>query len=409
MPYSLITRAAFCYPVLVAVVAPTAAHGQTGAVAPNLDQVVAIALRQNPDILGARLRTDSARAEQRIARAVPDPSAAISPQNPYQYSLTELIDIGPRRTYRTRAAGQGFAAAQLDVADVTRQTLFGVRQAFYDVLLAEAQHRLAGEQRDIFRQVLAADSVRLRSGDVAQRDVTKAELESSRAEADVARSVAALHTARLTLQLLMGRPTPDTAFAITGELAFRPVAVPEDSLAAIAIRNRPDIRAADQRVNQSAALRSLAGSLWLPEPAVSAVYQSQPFGNGSYVNFGVGFVVPFPYAYGGERDRARVGVDAALLESRRRRSLAMNDVAEAVDSYQSAGGLAARYEGGLLAKAQTVLETARYAYNTGAASLLELQDAIQLYAATRTEYYTAVHDYWIGVFALGRALGQDIQ
>jgi len=54
-----------------------------------------------------------------------------------------------------------------------------------------------------------------------------------------------------------------------------------------------------------------------------------------------------------------------------------------------------------------VLETARYAYGTGAISLLELLDAIATWSVTRSDYYTALHDYWVSVFAVERAVGRD--
>src|SRR2546426_113988 len=189
----------------------------------TLERVLAVALRQNADILTARLRVDSAHGEQQIARAIPNPVLNSAPNQPWQYTVTLPLDVTPLRFLRTRAAGRGADAARSDVADVVRQVSFAVRQAFYDVLLAERQRELAGERREIFRQLLTADSARLRSGDIAQRDVTKAELEYARAEADLLRADAQVHTERLTLQLLMGVAAPDTGFAVTGELAYRRV------------------------------------------------------------------------------------------------------------------------------------------------------------------------------------------
>jgi outer membrane protein TolC len=58
-------------------------------------------------------------------------------------------------------------------------------------------------------------------------------------------------------------------------------------------------------------------------------------------------------------------------------------------------------------KSEASLETARYAYRTGASSLLELLDAIRTYAAVRADHAIAIHDYWVGVFALSRATGTE--
>jgi outer membrane protein, heavy metal efflux system len=408
------TRVAFLVWASAALAAlPVSALAQTRA-GPGLDDVLAIALRQNPDILAARLRADSAHGEQRIARAIPNPVLNSAPNQPWQYTVTLPLDVTPLRFLRTRAAGRGLEAARADAQDVARQVTFAVRQAFYDVLLTEQQRRLAGEGRKIFRQLLEADSVRLRSGDVPQRDVTKAELEYARAEANLLRADAQVHNARLALQLLIGVTAPDTAFTVTGDLAYRPVTISVDSLSTLAASLRPDVRAAQERVAQSEALSKLAATLWIPLPAVTFAHSNGPFASGDLFSngtanaIGFGFTLPFLYWNGGERERSRAGLEQAEIAMRRVQAQVATEVATALDAYRSARGLAERYEGGLLAKADTVLETARYAYRTGATSLIDLLDAIRTYADTRADYNIAVHEYWVSVYALDRAVGRDI-
>jgi cobalt-zinc-cadmium efflux system outer membrane protein len=117
--------------------------------------------------------------------------------------------------------------------------------------------------------------------------------------------------------------------------------------------------------------------------------------------------LPLLYWNGGEREKGRAALEGAQLNATRLQAQAANDVATALDAYRSARGLAERYEGGLLERARTVLETARYAYGTGAISLLELLDAIATWSDTRSDYYTALHDYWVSVYAVERAVGRD--
>src|SRR5690349_3020537 len=170
---------------------------------PTLGQVLDVALLRNPDLLQARLRVDSAHGERRIAGALPNPTYLGIPGNPYQYAVSLPIDLTPERLYRIRAARLGEAATALDRRDVIRLVTFNVQQAFYDLLLADAQRATAREQRDIFTRLLAADSVRLRAGDIPQRDVVKTALEVARAEGALARDEVAVHGARLALQALM--------------------------------------------------------------------------------------------------------------------------------------------------------------------------------------------------------------
>jgi cobalt-zinc-cadmium efflux system outer membrane protein len=395
--------------LLLLLLVPVPGFPQTHQVGPGLDEVIASALRANPDLVLAGLREDSARGEQRIARAVPPLALAAIPQVPYQYSVTAPIDLGPQRLFRTRAAGHAVIAARADAVDARQQIVFVVRQGFYDVLLAEAQRDIARQQRDIFARLLATDSARFAAGDVPQLNVTRSEVALARADADLTRADAAVHAARLSLQLLMGVEQPDTAFTVRGDLVYRPVNIPLDSVLALATVYRPDLEAARERIVQGRATRNLSVAQLVPTPAVSLVYQNGvPFNSGSNYALGVGLSLPLFYWNGGERERARSGLEAAEVQERRARAQAANDVQTALDAYRSTRQLAERYQSGLLQKAEAAREAARYAYGTGATSLLDLLDAIRTYGETRADFNAAIHDYWVSVYAVDRAVGKDL-
>jgi outer membrane protein, heavy metal efflux system len=376
---------------------------------PTLHDVLEIALRRNPDIVQAKLRVDSAHAERRIARALPNPTYVGIPGNPYQYSIALPLDLSPERLYRTRAARQGEAATQSGRRDVMRQVVFNVRQGFYDLLLADAQRQIALEQRDIVRQLLSADSVRLRAGDIPERDLVRSELEFARAEAALTRADAGVRAARLALQALMGVTDTDTGFTVTGQLRAVPALTePLDSLLPLALTNRPDIAASQEQVDQSRSLKALATAGLFPVPLVSVVYQNAPFESGLRYAFGIAVPVPLFYWNGGERQRANAGLLSAEVAVQRTRVQIESDVAVALANFRSARVLAERYQAGLLEKSATALGTTRFAYQNGAASLLELLDAIRTYADTRSEYYGAVHDSWVAAYGLSRAVGVDV-
>ena len=392
---------------LVFALAPSAA-AQSPPTRPSIADVLAYAHVHNADIRIARLQTDSAAGEQRIARAIPNPSFAITPANPTQYTLTEPLDIGPARVYRTRAAGQGSTAVHADAANVERQVVFTVRQSFLDLLLAESVREVALVQDTIVRRLLSSDSVRYAEGDLAQRDLNTTELQYAHAESNLARATAAARTARITLQVVMGVTRPDTTFRVTGTLDYRPIDLDLDSLHALAQRDRPDLASADERVEQSQSLSSLAAAQLIPMPGIAGVYQSQPFGSGRYYALGLSLNLPVFYWFGGERQRAAAGL-ASAREAQQRTSAAVSaDVDGAVNDFVAARTLASRYAGGLLAKARETVEMQRFAYEHGNASVLDLLNAISTFGDTQTDYYTAVHDYLVAAYAVDRAVGRDL-
>lgn len=380
----------------------------------TLKEVLAQAIAHNPDLRQARLRVDSASAERRIARAIPNPTLSAIPNAPYQYNATVPLDLGPERVFRTRAASAGGQAARFDLADVERQVRFEVRRAFYDLLLAEALARTASEQRDIFQQLLQADSIRVRTGDAPARDLVKSEVELARAEAELIRARSEVKASRVTLQLLMGTPAPDTAFAVAGDLTYRELTLtPADSAA----HDRPDLLAAQSRTGQARAARSLVTAGLLPAPAMTLTYQ--PDGGfdpknfwtvGAAGRFSLGLELQLPLLSwnGGQRARATAAVEAAAAAEARTRQQISADQALARDQYQASRGLAARYQSGLLDRARTALDQARYAYQSGATSMLDLLDAIRTWGDTQGAAAQAFRDYWVSVAALSAAAGKDL-
>jgi outer membrane protein TolC len=404
------TRTRVVLPLIACGVAASLATSARAQANPALtsDAAIARALSRNPDLLTAQLRVDSAGAERRIAAGLPNPTLSATPGSPSQYAVQLPIDVGPARHFRIRVAGEGVNAARFDVLDARRQVVFNVRQAFYDALLADSLRSLAADQVATFRELLAADSARLASGSIAERDVVATRLQLAHAEAVLARAVVQQHTTRLALEAVSGGTTIDTSLLISGSLAYRPIDIAPDSVVTVALRRRPDYLAAETRVTQSSSALSLARANLIPVPVIGGVYQpAQAFASGAYVAPSIGLTVPVLYAFGGERARARSSLAAARVQADRTALQIRADVTLAFDGYRSARELADRYACGLLVDAAGALEAARYAYTRGATALPDLLEAVRAYADTRSDYLTAVHDYWVSIFALERATGID--
>jgi cobalt-zinc-cadmium efflux system outer membrane protein len=376
----------------------------------TLQQAIAAAVNRNPDLLIAASTVDSARAERRTAAALPNPTLSGLPNTPYQYAISLPLDITPQRLYRTRAAAIGVDAAEGDRQDAVRQTKLAVAHTFFDVLLAEDRRTLAMERRDAVRQLLSADSARYRSGDVPMHNLVRSEVELARADADVARADVDVQSGRAALQGLMGVARPDTAFTAIGSLDYHAFVIPTaDSLSTLALAHRPDLGAAERRVDQSRAAERWASALLFPTPVVSYVRQyTGPFDTGRYFSLGVAFDLPSLNLHSGERAKAAAGVQAADLARQRAAIQLQRDLTAVMAEFNIDRALVERYQSGLLSRIDESVNATRYAYSRGASSLLDVLDAVRAQQDARTDYYVALHDYWVSIYALNAAVGIDL-
>ncbi|MDB4900003.1 MAG: outer rane efflux family protein, partial [Gemmatimonadetes bacterium] len=375
-------RRALVFALLLVTGAPARVAAQQAIVPATgltLDAALERARRSNADLLVARSVADSARAEARIARAFPNPVIAAIPNVPFQYSVTLPLDVGPQRRSRVRVGALAEDATRYDVHDAERQLELAVARAWYDVLLADAKRTIAEQRRTAVRQIVAADSARVAAGDLPERALARSQVELLRADADAARSgIDALGT-RLALQGLMGVASPDSALRLDGSLAYRATAVEEVAHEmAAAQRRRPDVAAARVREEQAMAAQRLAATAVVPTPQLSYVRQfSGPFESGHYWAFGVGVELPLLNQYGGQRDRAAAGREAARVARQRIEAQARREITMASVDLGAQRVLVEHYEGGVIDAVERNATATRYAYARGAASLLELLDALR--------------------------------
>jgi outer membrane protein TolC len=390
---------------------PLAAQGsEQGPAHPlTLDEVLSHALQASPDLRLARLRADSSHAEVRIARSYANPEAAITPNNPFQYSVAAPFDIGPQRTWRVRTANDGAQAAVHDAHDAERQVRFAVRAAFFDLVLADTMRALVREQRDIFRDLLAADSARVRAGDAPERNIVYSELELAKADAALSRADASVRAARIALQAAMGVARPDTGFRVNGSLGVRPIPALAAALDDSTINARADVKAARLRTRASEDARRFATALLVPVPGLMLVQQrDEPFPNGQHYALGISAQIPLWNWFSGERERADASFKQSVVSEERVRVQAYGEISAALDEFRAAQELARRFDAGLLVKARSAFETARFAYTAGATSYVELLDAVRTYGEIRADAATAGHDYWVSAYAVARALDREV-
>jgi cobalt-zinc-cadmium efflux system outer membrane protein len=285
---------------------------------------------------------------------------------------------GNKRELRTRAAQSNASAAQADIEDILVQQQQATAFAYFDLLAAQERIGQVSEISRSATQLANTANRRVQAGDLAAQDAARIEIEAQRASTD-------LLSARLDRQRAALALAQLTGFTGAGMLVAQPdwpmPAKAEAELAEVfypSVENRPDVRAALQRVEAARAALDVASAQKKADVTLGASFDHFP--GTSTRQLELRLQMPLygllgGYNFQGEVARAQAQLDQAqdILDKTRR--AASTELQRLQQDRLSAGARAYSYESTILPRARKVAEMAELAYSKGAMSLTELIDA----------------------------------
>jgi cobalt-zinc-cadmium efflux system outer membrane protein len=403
----------------------------------SIDEALAIFYQRNLDLIAAQYNIDQSQADAIIASAIPNPtfgfqlgelsgnlnngsSASGCNQNssvscgPATYfSFSQLIEVAGKRGLRIESSGFATQAAESDFRDAVRIFSNMVRDAYYDLLLAQKNRWLAQEIVDHYQTIVQANSLRLKSGDISESDFLRVKMEALRAESDLDNTQTAVEQAQANLAVVLRWPDKSLQFEAKDqwpEIQEIGQKLPKEELISKALQLRPDLQADKQRAEQADKELELARRLKYPDVTVTAGYARDPSNNALNSGF-VGLSVPLPlfYQYKGESDKAAVNLSQSRLAAEQTELAIRNDVVSAVATWNSTDKILQRFKEGLLEDAKAVRDSSELAYSKGATSVLDFIEAQRSYKNVMRDYYAALINHTNAYFDLAKSLGIDLK
>ena len=124
---------------------------------------------------------------------------------------------------------------------------FEVKQLYYEAVLRRGKVAIASENRDAFEDLVQYNQARFNEGAISEGDLIKVRLE--RIQFDRAFRQAELARDQTLIRLVERLGGSDySGRTLAGELQFTPLPYDRESLKAIALDERPDVRAATLEV-----------------------------------------------------------------------------------------------------------------------------------------------------------------
>jgi len=238
---------------------------------------------------------------------------------------------------------------------------------------------------------------------MSEGDLLKIKLQMLQFQTDVSAAKLARVQALASLRQLLGYESVPENYEVVGDLEYKAVNLSEDDLKAMALRQRPDVRAAQLGITASQSQYELARANGKRD--VGATFNYTHVASASTGSFFGNVQLPIFDRNQGEIARTRYAISQSQELSSEQASLALTDVVNSYELLRTSDQVVQLYQSGYLKQSQDSRDISQYAYQRGAATLLDFLDAERSYRATEFAYRQALASYMDALEQLRAAVG----
>jgi outer membrane protein TolC len=345
---------------------------------------------RNPKAAAARALADAASARIPGAKLPPDPQLQLSfmnyglpnlrPMDPTGMTALQLMQMVPtpgKLGLSGRIAEAKASAEQQRALDVDWMLRSRAAMAYYDLYAAEQSVAIARETRRLVQDMERIAATMYEVGEGRQADVLRAQVEIARMTEEITRKEAMRDAAAARLNALLDRPL-DTP-TLSPVLPVYPDGVPSvDTLAVLAMRDRPMVRAGQDEVQAAESMEALARRELVPDLMVGVQYgqRSAAMGTERMGSLMLGASIPIFASRRQIRMRDEAAAMRAMAEAdlQYMRADTRGQVGESHAMLSRARNLARLYVTSVLPQAEATVTSALAAYRVGQVDFMTLLD-----------------------------------
>jgi len=292
-------------------------------------------------------------------------------------------------------------------ADLERTLLFELRGAFIQTLQSKAVLDLSKENLKYYDHVLELNRERYKAGGMAKIDMERLELQRVQYESDLQTAEVNLVTSKVQLLLLINDSSNPEQFDVIGPFDFATHIPPRDDVRLAALDTRPDLRAALQAVTKAKTDHQLAVANGSTDPTFAFdVGRNPPIDQ--YIGFSVSIPLRIFDRNQGEKLRTQIDMDRNQRLTDAAKAQVLSDVDSAHATVNSTILLLKPYKDHYLRQATEVRDSIEFAYEHGAASLLDYLNAQAEYRSVQVSYLNLIGSYLMAAGQLNLAVGREV-
>jgi cobalt-zinc-cadmium efflux system outer membrane protein len=389
----------------------------------SVEQAVAEALVDNPQIRAAVRRLSLAQMKTATARSLDDPMLMVRDwQTPLRkpwdlnqaqlmFSLQQTFPGKQKLDLRAKVSDDDAQASSDDLETLRQDVSASVREACSALLRNADEMRVHNQQATVLNQAISATLAEYTAGKAPQSDVLRAQMALTRLNEHLIELEAERDAERSELSVLLGL-SPDAPIEIAG--AYRvPAALPStEELERIAIEHRPELASLRKQITRSEDQSQLARLALKPDLTLAAGYMLMPTGSNFRSAYMAELTMPLPSLnrgrHDGEAKQADAATDVARADLDARTSAVFLEIRQAQIALHSAQSRIKLYRDTLLPQAQANFSASASAYENNRGEFTNLIDSQNLLLDIRTAYYQALAAADASGAQLERSIGMPI-
>ena len=370
-----------------------------------LPELIQEVLARNPELVAARKQWESATSRITPARSLDDPTLSVQLWNvPQPFKATQadntIFGLSQNLPFPGKLALKGDVASRS--ADMIEQAVHAkerelvarLKQAYYDLFLAQKAVQIHHEQVELVRQFVEIATAKFRAGKGSQADVLKAQVELSLLFQHLPVLDQRRETAEAMLNTLANR-APASPLGMAQEPSQLPLETPSDDLHHFALNDRPELKAAELAVQRNEQSHALAQRQYYPDFNVAFQrfqnYQTND-GFGAYVAMSIPFAFWTKPKYDAGVQEAAAAVAVARAEQHTLENLTRFQINDLLAKFRATDQVATLYRTTILPQGEQSVEAARVGYRAGKAGFLDLLEAQRAWRGFQLEYFKALVD-----------------
>ena len=406
----------YVVPLLISVGTSALASSQVTDLPQTLSLAAALELagRQNPGLRADATLQDASRGDAITAALLPNPALLLRfesyrggsflDEQEIFLEIGQEIQIAGKRSRRISVAEASTRAIGSDIENAARLLRFAVKQAYYQVVLAESELTVTRDLLADFDRIIRLNEERFRLGEISGGDLRRVQVERFRIFDEVIATELNLKQSKASLLGLLGIPDSTLDFDVTEALAKREPLGTLPALRAEALQTRPDLKAQRHRTARTQEQLKLEQALRFPNVSPFLGYK-RDFGEDTVV-FGVEVPLPLFNRNQGGIVRAKAEGERESFQRQRVENQVLLEVGQTFNRFETERRRLEALESEYVPKARESREIAETAYRLGAIDLNAFLDAQRSFREIRQLHNRSLYELTIAAFQVEAAVGR---